>query len=80
LLNVALHGMEYAAGCRYRRDAAAASGGLTVTDTPVLVRYADNFLVMCRSQRHAEEVKDRLGQWLEPRGLQGPGVVVVCPV
>jgi RNA-directed DNA polymerase len=48
LLNVALHGMEYAAGCRYRRDAAAASGGLTVTDTPVLVRYADDCMPRTR--------------------------------
>jgi len=70
LLNVALHGMEYAAGCRYRQDAAAAGGGLTVPDTPVLVRYADDLLVMCRSRRHAEEVRDRLGQWLAPRGLR----------
>src|SRR6266511_5508100 len=30
LLNVALHGMEEAAGVRYRRDAAAADGGHTV--------------------------------------------------
>ncbi|WP_219418567.1 group II intron reverse transcriptase/maturase [Pseudonocardia nigra] len=70
LLNVALHGMEYAAGCRYRQDAAGASGGLTVPDTPVLVRYADDFLVMCRSRRQAEAVQDRLGQWLAPRGLR----------
>jgi len=70
LLNVALHGMERAAGCRYRQDTAAASGGLTVPGTPVLVRYADDFLVMCRSRRQAEEVKDRLGQWLAPRGLR----------
>jgi RNA-directed DNA polymerase len=70
LLNVALHGMEYAAGYRYRQGTAAASGGRAAPDTPVLVRYADDFLVMCRSQRQAEEVKDRLGQWLAPRGLR----------
>jgi RNA-directed DNA polymerase len=70
LLNVALHGMELAAGCRYRQDAAAASGGLTVPGSPVLVRYCDDFLVMCRSRQQAEEVQDRLEQWLEPRGLR----------
>ncbi|GAC1503942.1 MAG: group II intron reverse transcriptase/maturase [Pseudarthrobacter sp.] len=70
LLNVALHGMELAAGCRYRQDTAAASGGLTVPGSPVLVRYCDDFLVMCHTRRQAEEVQDRLEQWLQPRGLQ----------
>jgi RNA-directed DNA polymerase len=70
LLNVALHGMELAAGCRYRKDAAAASGGLTVSGSPVLVRYCDDFLVMCHTRRQAEEVQDRLEQWLTPRGLR----------
>jgi RNA-directed DNA polymerase len=70
LLNVALHGMELAAGCRYRHDAAAASGGLTVPGSPVLVRYCDDFLVMCHSRQQAEEVQDRLEQWLQPRGLR----------
>jgi RNA-directed DNA polymerase len=70
LLNVALHGMELAAGCRYRQDTAAASGGLTVPGSPVLVRYCDDFLVMCHTRHQAEEVQDRLEQWLQPRGLQ----------
>jgi RNA-directed DNA polymerase len=70
LLNVALHGMELAAGCRYRHDAAAASGGLTVPGSPVLVRYCDDFLVMCHTRHQAEEVQDRLEQWLQPRGLR----------
>jgi len=40
LLNIALHGMEEAAGCRYRRN----RGNLmrAVAGTPVLVRYADD--------------------------------------
>jgi RNA-directed DNA polymerase len=42
LLNVALHGMEHAAGVRYRHDAAASSGGMTVPGSPVLIRYADD--------------------------------------
>jgi len=70
LLNVALHGMELAAGCRYRQDTAAASGGLTAPGSPVLVRYCDDFLVMCHTRHQAEEVQDRLEQWLQPRGLQ----------
>ena len=69
LLNVALHGMEHAAGTRYRHD--AATGGIkTAADAPVLVRYADDLLALCHTREQAQEVKDRLAQWLEPRGLR----------
>jgi len=69
LLNVALHGMEQAAGIRYTRK--GRSNDLkTGVDCPVLVRYADDFLVMCHTNEQAQEVKDRLAQWLEPRGLR----------
>jgi RNA-directed DNA polymerase len=67
LLNVALHGMEEAAGVRYQRvgsDAAAMAAG-----SPVLVRYADDLVVFCHSRREAEQVKARLATWLTPRGL-----------
>jgi len=38
LMNVALHGIEQAAGVRYYRDGTAAPG------CPILVRYADSLL------------------------------------
>jgi RNA-directed DNA polymerase len=40
LLNIALHGMEAAAGVRYRESGVMA--GTTVPGAPVLVRYADD--------------------------------------
>jgi RNA-directed DNA polymerase len=67
LFNVALHGMEEAAGVRYfttGRDAGSAQSG-----SPVLVRYADDFVVMCTSREQAEQVKERLTNWLTTRGL-----------
>ena len=67
LLNVALHGMEQAAGVRYRNS--AQRDAKTVTGTPVLVRYADDYVAMCHSRQQAEEVKQRLAAWLAPRGL-----------
>ena len=58
LLNIALHGMEQAAGVRYlRRDT---YGVETRTDSPVLVRYADDFVVMCHTRQQAEQVWQRL--------------------
>jgi len=67
LLNVALHGMEQAAGVRYRHS--VRSDAETVTGCPVLVRYADDYVTMCYSREQAEQVKDRLTAWLAPRGL-----------
>jgi len=67
LFNVALHGLEQAAGVRYLatgRDAGSAREG-----SPVLVRFADDFVVMCHSREQAEQVKTRLAAWLAPRGL-----------
>jgi RNA-directed DNA polymerase len=63
LLNVALHGMEQAVGVNY-----LASGSVRV-DSPVLIRYADDFVVLCHSRQDAVEIKARLSRWLAPRGL-----------
>jgi RNA-directed DNA polymerase len=65
LMNVALHGMEQAAGARYREGRILHA----VPGTPVLVRYADDLAVLCVSRAQAEQVKARLAEWLEPRGL-----------
>jgi RNA-directed DNA polymerase len=67
LLNVALHGMEQAAGVLYRNS--VRSDAQTVRGSPVLVRYADDYVAMCYSREQAEEVKQRLAAWLAPRGL-----------
>ncbi|MBO0811649.1 MAG: group II intron reverse transcriptase/maturase [Microlunatus sp.] len=68
LMNVALHGMEEAAGVRYRRT--GRSAGATKPDSPVVVRYADDLVALCSSREQAEQVKARLAAWLEPRGLR----------
>ena len=67
LLNVALHGMEQAAGVRYHTTGTDA--GQTVAGSPVLVRYADDLVALCHSRDEALEVKARLAGWLAPRGL-----------
>jgi RNA-directed DNA polymerase len=67
LLNVALHGMEKAAGVRYHTTGRAA--GWAVASSPVLIRYADDLVALCHSRHEAEQVKARLAAWLAPRGL-----------
>jgi RNA-directed DNA polymerase len=67
LLNVALHGMEQAAGVRYRTTGTRA--GQTAAGSPVLIRYADDVIALCHTRDEAVEVKARLAGWLTPRGL-----------
>jgi RNA-directed DNA polymerase len=67
LLNVALHGLEEAAGVRYRTCGTRA--GEVMPGSPVAVRYADDVVVLCHSQQQAGQVKAQLAGWLAPRGL-----------
>ena len=67
LLNVALHGLEEAAGVRYRTS--GTHTGDTMPGSPVAIRYADDVAVLCHSQEQAGQVKARLAEWLAPRGL-----------
>jgi len=67
LLNVALHGMEWAAGVRYQQT--GVNAGYTAAGSPVLIRYADDLVALCHTRDEAEQVKARLTEWLTPRGL-----------
>jgi RNA-directed DNA polymerase len=67
LLNIALHGLEEAAGVRYHNSGTLA--GSAVAGSPVLVRYADDLTVCCHTRQQAEQVKARMAAWLAPRGL-----------
>ena len=67
LMNVALHGLEEAAGVRY--IATGARAGDIKPGSPTLIRYADDLVVLCHSQEQAVQVKARLAEWLAPRGL-----------
>jgi len=66
LLNVALHGLEEAAGVRYRDGEHADHAR---NRSPVLVRYADDFVACCFTEQQAQGVRERLTGWLAERGL-----------
>lgn len=66
LLNVALHGLEEAAGVRYHTGGKA---GEAMPGSPVVIRYADDMIALCHNQGQAEQVKAQLAEWLKPRGL-----------
>ena len=67
LLNIALHGMEQAAGVRYEKS--GRWGARIAKGCPATIRYADDFVVLCHTRQQALEVKARLARWLAPRGL-----------
>jgi RNA-directed DNA polymerase len=67
LLNVALHGLEEAAGARFQTTGVRA--GNAERGSVILVRYADDIIALCHSNEQAEQVKARLAAWLAPRGL-----------
>ena len=58
LLNVALDGMEDAAGVRYQ------SKGSIRVDSPAAIRYGDDFVVHCHTRQDALEIKAKLAKWL----------------
>ncbi len=59
LANVALHGME----------AALHINNKTTTNKRGIVRYADDFCVLCESQEDAQTAQLELTEWLKQRGL-----------
>jgi RNA-directed DNA polymerase len=66
LLNIALHGMEDAAGVRYLSGTHV---GHAAPGSPVVVRYADDLVALCHTREQADQVKAQLAEWLRPRGL-----------
>ena len=66
LLNVALHGLEQAAGVRYQTGQKTSE---VQKNSPVLVRYADDFVACCFTEQEAESVCEQLRRWLAIRGL-----------
>jgi RNA-directed DNA polymerase len=65
LLNIALHGMVAAIGA----DVDPRSRAGVRNPPPGLVRYADDFAVLCATKEQAQMVKRQLEPWLESRGL-----------
>ncbi|MFF2964865.1 group II intron maturase-specific domain-containing protein [Streptomyces sp. NPDC057963] len=66
LLNIALHGMEEAAGVSWRRHR---NSRVLREGSPALVRYTDDFVVICHTEKDAHEAYLRLKEWFTPRGL-----------
>ena len=56
LLNVALHGLEEAAGVRYITSGRQA--GDIKAGSPMVIRYADDLVALCHTRQQAEHVRE----------------------
>lgn len=70
LANIALHGMEEALNIKYNRERRK-DGTYTYRNRSkyVMVRYADDFVILCKTKEDAEEIPRILGTYLDERGL-----------
>ena len=63
LANIALHGMEKALGIKYN------SKGNSIGKR-IVVRYADDFVILCETKQDAELARNEMDSWLFQRGLE----------
>ncbi|MGG3523851.1 group II intron reverse transcriptase/maturase [Bacillus pseudomycoides] len=75
LANIALHGMEDEIGVNYRIVRKKQKNKTIkiyheVYDTKTVVRYADDFVIICETQKEAESMYEKLKPYLKKRGLE----------
>ncbi|MFT8352578.1 group II intron reverse transcriptase/maturase [Clostridium saccharoperbutylacetonicum] len=66
LANIALHGMEEELGVRYKKNT---QGHYLDSNSIGIVKYADDFVILCKSREEAKSMYDKLKPYLEKRGL-----------
>lgn len=62
LANIALHGMEECLSIQRHKNG-------RIKSPYTLIRYADDFIVACRSKKDAEQAQSKINIWLQSRGL-----------
>ena len=71
LANIALHGMEEALGIKYWTKKSGKNKGQVICLSKIrILRYADDFVVICETLEDAEWAKVRLWEFLSERGLE----------
>lgn len=72
LANIALHGMEEAIGVKYKVMNRPSRGGVRyeVKSSRTIVRYADDFVIICESEEEAHSMYEVLKPYLKERGLE----------
>ena len=68
LANIALHGLEEE--IKGKRIRSRENGRETELQRPQLIRYADDFVILCSDENTMKEAKKRAEQWLSGIGLE----------
>ena len=63
LANIALHGMEKVLGIKYNNRG-------EITGKRILVRYADDFVILCETFEDANNASNQINTWLKTIGLE----------
>jgi len=67
LANIALHGMEKELGVTYKYNKI---NGYTLQPKSIgIVRYADDFVIICHTQEEAESIYEKMTEYLYARGI-----------
>lgn len=70
LANIALHGMGEALNIKYSRERRWDGSFIYRNRSKyVMVRYADDFVILCKTRKDAEAIPDLLSSYLRDRGL-----------
>jgi len=69
LANIALDGMEEALGIEYRKWKMHGKCHYVNKSKYIMIRYADDFVVLCKSKEDAENIPNLLEDYLKERGL-----------
>ncbi|UZQ52640.1 reverse transcriptase domain-containing protein [Clostridium kluyveri] len=68
LANIALHGMEKELGVQYQFSK---KQGYYLKETSIgVVKYADDFVILCKTKEEAETMYEKLNPYLDKRGLK----------
>jgi RNA-directed DNA polymerase len=70
LANIALHGMEEALGIEYTTSHSKGKTRHENRSQYAMARYADDFVIMCATEKEANDLYNKLKPYLEKRGLE----------
>ena len=81
LANVALTGLDEALGITYKKEKVHNTYTYRNTSKYAMIRYADDFVVLCKTKDDAEEVYELIKPYLEERGLKlAPDKTLITPL
>ncbi|WP_110943100.1 group II intron reverse transcriptase/maturase [Inediibacterium massiliense] len=70
LANIALHGLEEAVGVKYYKYKRKGVEEIENRGSVSVIRYADDFVIICEKKEEAEGMYDKLKPYLKDRGLE----------